>query len=335
MMKYGANHRVGNTLTESFARRLSLTRPVDLRLTLGPLRRGPSDPCFRSQGQEVLRATRTPDGPATIHLWLEPAADAVYAEAWGSGASWALEALPQLVGAHDDDSALLAMFSSAPTPTNTLLKDLHKQFRGLRITRTMAVTETVVPVVLEQKVAGVAAHRSYREMVRALGEPAPGPSTLAEGLMVPPSPAVLAATAYWAFHPFGIERKRADTIRMVCAHASRLETLLDLPSVQAQAALMSLPGVGPWSAAEVALIALGDPDAVSVGDYHLPHQVAWALAGLSRGTDELMLTLLEPYKGQRGRVLRLIEASGLHPPRRGPGCRYGPSAPTDTGGHSS
>jgi 3-methyladenine DNA glycosylase/8-oxoguanine DNA glycosylase len=85
-----------------------------------------------------------------------------------------------------------------------------------------------------------------------------------------------------------------------------------------QPALRSLPGVGPWTAAEVAGVALGDPDAVSVGDYHLPHQVTWALAGEPRGDDGRMLELLEPYRGQRGRALRLITLAGIGPPRRAP-----------------
>jgi 3-methyladenine DNA glycosylase/8-oxoguanine DNA glycosylase len=68
----------------------------------------------------------------------------------------------------------------------------------------------------------------------------------------------------------------------------------------------------------VAAVALGDPDAVSVGDYHLPHLVAWALAGKPRGDDALMLELLEPFRGNRGRVLRLLELGGHHAPRFGP-----------------
>ena len=59
-------------------------------------------------------------------------------------------------------------------------------------------------------------------------------------------------------------------------------------------------------------------DAVSVGDYHLPNVVAWALASEARADDARMLELLEPYRGQRGRVIRLLEASGIGAPRFGP-----------------
>jgi len=100
--------------------------------------------------------------------------------------------------------------------------------------------------------------------------------------------------------------------------ARRLEAATDLAPPEAQARLRAIPGVGAWTAAEVAARAWGDPDAVSVGDYHLPSLVAWALAGEPRGTDDRMLELLAPFAGQRGRVIRLLEVSGLTAPRRGP-----------------
>ena len=76
-------------------------------------------------------------------------------------------------------------------------------------------------------------------------------------------------------------------------------------------ALRAFPGIGPWTAAEVGIRAFGDPDAVSVGDFHLPSVVTWALAGERRGTDERMLELLEPYRGQRGRVVPPAGARGI------------------------
>jgi len=82
--------------------------------------------------------------------------------------------------------------------------------------------------------------------------------------------------------------------------------------------LTAVPGLGEWSAAEIAAVALGDADAVSTGDYHLKHVVSWALAGEPRGSDDRMLELLEPYRGQRGRAIRLLELAGVQAPRRGP-----------------
>ena len=175
--------------------------------------------------------------------------------------------------------------------------------------------EALIPAVMEQKVTGMEARRAYRRMTIALSEPAPGPS---DGLLLPPDPAVVAGLAYYAFHPFGLERRRADVIRRLCANAAAIEGLTALPGVDARSRLIAYPGVGEWTAAEVARLALGDADAVSIGDYHLPNVVAWALAREPRGTDARMLELLEPYVGQRARVQRLLEAGGITAPKYGP-----------------
>jgi len=270
--------------------------PLNLRLTLAPLCRGRGDPSMRLASDGVWRATRTPDGPATVHLALRH--DVVHVEAWGPGAEWALETAPALVGEDDDASGF--------APQHPAVADAAHRLRGLRLCRSGRVMEVLVPTIVEQKVVGLEARRSYAAMVRALGEPAPGPVRL----HLPPAPDRIAGTPSWAFHRWGIERKRADTIRRACAVADRLEASPDRLEV--------LPGIGPWTAAEVRRLALGDPDAVSVGDYHLPSIVSWALAGEPRGDDARMLELLAPYAGHRGRVQRLLEAGGPHAPRYGP-----------------
>jgi 3-methyladenine DNA glycosylase/8-oxoguanine DNA glycosylase len=290
--------------------RLRPTEPLDLALTLGPLQRGRYDPCTRVTSREVWRATRTPDGDAS--MCIARLGDEVVSRAWGPGAAWALEQTPRLLGLHDDPSAF--------RPADPLLADLHRRHPGLRLGATDRVVEALVGSVIEQRVTSVEAHRSYARLVRRFGAPAPGPAGRC-GMFVPPAPERLAGLAYWAFHPLGIERGRADTIRRVCARAGGLARTVHLRPHEAHRVLGSVPGVGPWTAAEVAAVALGDPDAVSVGDYHLPHQVAWALAGEPRGDDERMLELLEPYRGQRARVLRLIAMAGLGPPRRAPRAR--------------
>ncbi len=282
--------------------------PVDLRLTLFPLRRGRLDPSVRFEPTGVWRATRTPAGPATTHLRVSAADGTVTMRAWGPGGEWALDAFPALVGADDDEAGFVAGAG--------VVGDLHRRLRGLRIGRSGAVMEALVPSILEQKVVGVDARRSYARLVRTLGEPAPGPAGAT--LMVPPAPDVLAATPSWSFHRCNVERKRADTVVRACSYGGRLEETVDMSPDDARRRLTALPGIGPWTAAEVALVALGDADAVSVGDYHLPNQVAWALAGEPRGDDARMLELLEPWRGHRGRVLRLLGAGAGPAPRHGP-----------------
>ena len=252
----------------------------------------------------AIRATRTPDGPATLALSLLGATLRV--EAWGPGADRALDGAPALAGIEDGRDGF--------APADRLLADLDRRMPGLRIGRTGAVLEALIPAILEQKVTGIEARRAYRGIIARWGEPAPGPF----GLRLLPRPEALARLPYEAFHPLGLERRRADLVRTVAARAKRFEETVELPLPDAYRRLTALPGLGPWTAAEVAMRALGDPDAVSVGDFHIPSMVAFALAGERRATDARMLELLEPYRGQRGRVIRLLEASGIRPPARGP-----------------
>jgi 3-methyladenine DNA glycosylase/8-oxoguanine DNA glycosylase len=299
-------------------RTLPLPHAVDLRRTLGPLRRGSGDPTTRFAGTALWRATRTPDGPATTLVAVDPRSQTAHARAWGPGAAWALAGLPDLVGAADDDAPLVELIARRPPGRDrTLLRELRSRLLGMRIPRTRAVAEAIVPVILEQKVTGAEARRSYRELVLALGERAPGPVD-GPRLRVPPHPEVLAATPYFGFHRFGVERKRADVIRLAARHAARLDALAGVEPAVAREHMTRLPGIGAWTAAEVAIVALGDADAVSVGDYHLPHSVGWAFEGRVRSDDARMLELLEPYRGQRGRVLRLIAGAGITAPRFGP-----------------
>jgi len=231
---------------------------------------------------------------------------AVEVEAWGPGASWAANGAAALCGERDDDSGF--------RPAERVVADMHRRHRGLRVPRTRSVFEALVPVVLGQKVTTDEAHASYRALVSALGSAAPGPVRM----RVPPPASVLAETPYWRFHRFGIERRRAEVIIRAARSAGRLEEAAGMDLSSAWSRLQAFPGVGPWTAAKVALVALGDADAVPIGDYHLPHMVGFAFEGTARSTDERMLQLLEPYRGHRARVLRLLMLAGVGAPRFGP-----------------
>jgi 3-methyladenine DNA glycosylase/8-oxoguanine DNA glycosylase len=302
---------------EPLARRIESGAPVDLRRTLAIHRRGPGDPTLRfSRDGSAWRATRTPDGPATLRLVAEGAA--IRAQAWGPGAAWAIGQAPELVGADDDAAGFAALLAG-----HALLRALNARFPGTRIGRTRRVLEALVPAIIEQKVTGDEARMAFIALVRRHGEPAPGPwdepsDRRAAPMRVPPAPTTLAGLPGYAYHPLGLERRRADAIRFAAGRAARVEECMDLPLSDAYARLQALPLVGPWTAAEVGLRAFGDADAVSVGDFHLCHAVCWALAGEPRGTDERMLELLAPYAGHRARVIRLIESAGVQAPRRGP-----------------
>ena len=229
--------------------------------------------------------------------------------AWGDGAAWLADRLPVLVGAND----VLDDFPNVVP----IVTELVRRHEGLRIPCTQAVWESLVPAILEQKVTGTEAHASFRALHRTLGERAPRVEN-APLLMFPLAPAVVVGTPSHVFHAANVERKRSDTIRRCASYARRLEECAELTISEAHRRLQSLPGIGAWTSAEVAIRALGDADAVSVGDFHLKNLVAWNLASQPRGTDEQMLELLEPFRPHRGRVLLLLQLGGAHAPRFGP-----------------
>ncbi|WP_370524224.1 DNA-3-methyladenine glycosylase [Cellulomonas sp. APG4] len=283
-----------------------LSRPTDVVRTLAPLRHGAYDPAHQvTPDGAAWRATRLTSGPATLRLH-QRGPRSVHVEAWGDGAAEALTLAPALLGEHDDDA------SFAPPPG--LVRDAWRRTAHVRMTRGGRVLEQLVPAILEQRVITRTATDAWRRLVRAHGTPAPGPAP--EGMCVPPAADAWARVPTWDFHRAGVDPRRARTVVAAARLAHRLEQASRMPPSAGRALLMHVPGVGPWTAAETAQRALGDPDAVSVGDFHLPHQIGWALAG--RRTDDAgMLELLAPYAGHRHRVIRALLLTGAaREPRR-------------------
>lgn len=290
---------------------------VDVRVTLSVQGRGRSDPTFRiDEAGAVWRTSLTPDGPATIRVTAPfpaasvPAGPLVLAQAWGPGADWLLDALPGALGLHDDISG----FDPSGHP---VLRQVARRHPGLRLGRSGRLMEALVPAVLEQKVLTIEAHRAWRILLAKFGGQPPGPAP--RGMRVFPDPKTWRRIPSWDWHRAGVEGVRAQTIIRACTVADSLERLLAKTHEEADRLLRTIPGIGPWTSAETRQRAAGDPDAVSVGDAHLPDMVGWALAGRSATNDEEMLELLGPYAGHRHRVTRLVKLSGLGgPPRRAP-----------------
>jgi 3-methyladenine DNA glycosylase/8-oxoguanine DNA glycosylase len=291
----------------SLDRSVDLGFVVDVPLTLAPLRHGWRDPTMRFDGAAAWRGMRTEQGAAT--LCIAAAGSRLRVIGWGPGAEAAAAMVPRLLGAEDDPAAL--RLPDGP------LRELARRFEGLRFGRSDDVMGSLVPAIIEQKVTGEEARRSYRGLVLRYGEKAPGPAEL----WLAPTAERLATLPAWQLHDLGLEARRATTIVRAAARAAWLQAGTNLPREMAMARLRSIRGVGAWTAAETARSAFGDPDAVSVGDFHTPSLVSWWLAGEPRADDARMLELLEPFRGQRARLVRLLEVSGVMPPRYGPRMR--------------
>lgn len=281
-------------------RTIELPASIDLRATLGRGVTGAAD----APSQQIWRVTRTPHGLATRHI--EVRGTTANVTAWGPGAEWALEQTPALLGVDDDPDSF--------EPQHELIARLHRRFPGLRIGRTGVIWDLLPEIILGQKVTGAEAGRSWNSLIRTFGEPAPGPKELRSK----PPAAALAALPYHAFHSHGVERKRAQIIINSAKRVNRIEEATTMSIDDAYQRLMALPGIGIWTASLVLGEAIGDPDAIPIGDYHVKNTVSWALAREPRGTDERMIELLEPYRGHRQRVVRLLHLGGISAPKYGP-----------------
>ncbi|MEU0464732.1 MULTISPECIES: DNA-3-methyladenine glycosylase family protein [Amycolatopsis] len=284
---------------------------LDLDAVLRPLRRGKGDPCLRADdyGRTWLTGN-TADGPGTLALRRLPDGE-IEAAAWGPGADRLLDGVPALVGAEDDDSGFVSHHDR--------IAEVRRRMPGLRLGSTGRVWDVLVPAVLEQKVTGFEARRSWRELCRWFGEPAPGPAPA--GMRVPPTPAAVLSIPDWTWHRAGVDHSRRKALIFAAQVAHRLEKAVELRGAEGRAWLRKVPGIGVWTASEIAQRAWGDPDAVSFGDFHIPAVVGYALLGEPLD-DEGMAEVLAPYAPQRQRAVRYLEAGGFSRPRFGP--RFSP-----------
>lgn len=271
--------------------------PLTVHATLSVHRRGSGDPAYRVAADgSIWRAVHTPDGPGTVAI-ATVAANWIRVRAWGPGAEWLVDSAPEMLGLHDDRTAL--------TPHDDVVARLIAKVPHVRLGRTDRVWEALVAGVMEQKVTGTEAYRAWRYLLTKYGDRAPGP--VPTDMRVPPPRRRWREITEADWHRSGMEAVRARTIRE--AATVDVETKADR--------LTALRGIGPWTAAHTRIRALGDPDAVPIGDYHTPSVVGVALTG-EKVDDAGMLELLAPYAGQRYRVIRLCELGAGMPERRGP-----------------
>lgn len=316
----------GDVNDQTRTARIELPGPVNLQHTLGHLWVGRGDPTIHMAGNAMVRASWTPHGPATVRVDVDATTNTARAVAAGPGAEHALTTLPALLGAHDTRDGF-------EPDRHEVVARFHQRLAGFRMGRTGQVVDVLAATVLGQKVTGIEAMRSWRRLVEIADQPAPtGPSL--PPLLLPPSAAFLAALPTWQYTAAGVDGTRAATIIGAHRRIDRLEEAIEMDADAAMIRLTALPGLGPWTAAIVSRAARGDPDAVEVGDFHLPNLVAWNLAREPRASDERMMELLAPFAGHRGRVTRILGIAGTRAPAYGPRLaprRFGARTPPRKG----
>ncbi|MEO0495308.1 MAG: hypothetical protein AAF081_18020, partial [Actinomycetota bacterium] len=232
-------------------------------------------------------ATATPQGPALTAF--RPTGDGLRVDAWGAGSAWAVGQIPALVGLRDDTVDDFR-------PDHPVLRRLVDRFGALRVGATGRWYESLVTTALGQRVVTADAGASRYRLAKHWGD-----TSLGGPMGILPSPETMLTLRDHDFHEVGVERSRARVLRIAAKYADRLERLDGVPGAEAIAWMQRLPGIGPWTSGITSAIAGGDPDAVPVGDLHVPGMVTYALTG-EVGDDAAMLDALEPFAGHRGRV---------------------------------
>ena len=287
-------------------RTLPCPEPLDVGLTFGPVAHALGWASSRVVGNEWWHTMNTPDGAVSLCVRVDRADAAVTIDAWGPGCSWVVDRAAAITGVADTPSEFV--------PANDLLASLQRRMPGQRLIALGAAGDLAAATVLGQRVTTVEARDSWRTIVRRHGVSAPG----GIDLTTPPTAEALASLPDWEWRRVGVEDRRSSTVRRLARDANRVDRAASAGVAVLEQRLRSIRGVGPWTAAHVTHFAAADTDAVPVGDWHLKHHVAYALAGERRADDARMLELLEPFRPHRARAWRLIVAGTRPPARRVP-----------------
>lgn len=285
---------------------------IDVARTLRTVGVYGGDPTFRRSEREFTKAVLTPDGPGTLRLRWDASGE-VLADAWGTGSGWLLDRAPSWVGLRDD----VAGFDPDRHPR---VAEWWRRHGNVRLASIGVVWQELVLVLLGQRVTTEEAVRSWNRMCRTWGVPAPGPCEV----WMPPSPAEVARLSYLDLHRVNVDRRRAEAILLAAQRADRLEEAAGMDAPAAIERLLALPGLGAWTATATVVATHGDPDTIVLRDYGMPTLVNYAFTGDARrllpdeGGDEIMCRHLEPWRGHRQRVIRLMFAAGVSVPRRAP-----------------
>ncbi|PWK63310.1 DNA-3-methyladenine glycosylase [Aminobacter sp. AP02] len=130
-------------------------------------------------------------------------------------------------------------------------------------------------------------------------------------LVDPLTPEALLAAGEGVFREAGLSRPKQRTLLAVAQAASEgldLDGLCQLDAVEAMAAMVAIPGIGPWTAEVYLLFAAGHPDIFPARDVALQSAVGHALGIDPRPGEKALIRLAESWAPWRGVASRLFWA---------------------------
>lgn len=267
--------------------------PYDLAATTSGMRFGLRDPTARIEGSSLIKAAHSPDGPVTLWVRHRSQDGTLEVELAGSGSAWVEARIRAILGLEDRPSELVT--------DHPRLRAAQKRATGMRLGQVISVGELHVVSVLQQRVKWSEAANAFARITARRAFPAPG----TDAVYLPLAASDWRRVPSYEVRAFGVELKRYQAIQVAIRAEPHLDAARD-DRAKLRALMMSLRGTGVWTTEMVLGYGLGDPDAVPLGDVHLPHEVSKFFEGIPHGSDERMVELLAPWAGQRFRVLRLI-----------------------------
>jgi AraC family transcriptional regulator of adaptative response / DNA-3-methyladenine glycosylase II len=199
----------------------------------------------------------------------------------------------------DRDPVPIAAHLSA----DAVIGELVRATPGRRVPGHPDGCELAVRAVLGQQVSVTAGTKLVARIVAELATPLPEPVGAVTHLFP-------AAAAIATLDPGGLPmpRSRGRTLVGMAAELAAGRLALDVGADRAEsyAALLALPGIGPWTAGYIAMRALGDPDAFTPGDAGVRH----GLKLLGRDTDlRAVERVSEPWRPYRAYAIQHLWAA--------------------------
>jgi AraC family transcriptional regulator, regulatory protein of adaptative response / DNA-3-methyladenine glycosylase II len=208
---------------------------------------------------EYRRSVRLATGPAVLGLAVDPGGAGVRMRVWGADDPGGAAAVASRLLDLDADPAAIARELGG----DPLIGRLVRAAPGRRVPGAVDGAELAVRAVLGQQVSVAGAATVAGRLAAAYG--ARLPTAVGSVTRLFPTAAALAAVDP---AELPMPRARAHALTGLCAAlaAGDVDLRPDADPDIAEAALLALPGIGPWTASYVRLRALGDRDAFPAAD---------------------------------------------------------------------